>query len=217
MAMSRREFLGCTAGATVLWPSVARFWPTPERSVVLDLGESCSLRESIAGYASVLGSRALCSDTGSVSRCATLVVPAAVDMSAETVRVIAKCLRAGGTVILESGAGFANECDFRAHRAALRDSFDVEIDSPVSLWTGAGARMPYVDFAWPIATKIRDFSRIVPLSVSGAAIARVNGLPVASMQRRGSGTLIVLGTPIGPALWAGDAEAKRWLEAVLAL
>lgn len=214
MAMSRREFVGCTVGAMVVRPSVVRLWPTAGHRVVLDLGESCSLRESIAGYMSVLGSRTLCTDAGSVSRCATLVVPAAVDLSAETVRAIAICLRAGGRVILESGAGFASAGDFRAHRAVLRDAFAVDIGRPMSLWTESSPRTPFVDFTWPIATKIRDFSRVVPQR-SGTIIATVNGLPVASLHRRGGGTLMVLGTPVGPGLWAGDTEAKRWSKEVL--
>jgi len=212
MAMSRREFVGSAVGAMVLRPSVVRLWPSPGQTVVLDLGESCSLRESVAGYALTLGASVLCADPASVPRCAALVVPAAVDLSAQTVRAIATCLRAGGRVMLELGAGFANERAFRAHRAVLRDAFAVDIDRPVSLWTEASARVPYVDFTWPIVTKIRDFSRVVP-QWSGTMIATVNGLPVASMQKRGRGTLIVLGTPVGPALWVGDAEAKRWLEA----
>src|SRR5712692_4363739 len=114
------------------------------------------------------------------------------------------------------GAGFASQRDFRAHRAALRDALEIEVDTPVSLWLDSSARgAPYVDFTWPISTKIRDFSRVVPQRTgAGNIIAQVNGLPVARVQRRRRGTLIMLGTPIGPALWAGDAEARRWLQAV---
>jgi len=31
----------------------------------------------------------------------------------------------------------------------------------------------------------------------------------------GRGNLIVLGSPLGPALWAGDIEARQWLRAVI--
>jgi hypothetical protein len=46
-------------------------------------------------------------------------------------------------------------------------------------------------------------------------IATADDIAVAFRQRIGLGTLIYLGTPIGPALWAGDAEATQWLSAVV--
>jgi len=48
----------------------------------------------------------------------------------------------------------------------------------------------------------------------GDNIAWAGELPVALKRRVGAGTLIYLGSPVGPALWAGDVEAKRWLHAV---
>lgn len=74
--------------------------------------------------------------------------------------------------------------------------------------------IPYIDYTWPCAVKVRDFSRIVPVR-SGTVIAAVDDFPVAIKRRAGRGTLIVLGSPLGPALWAGDAEARRWVGAVL--
>ena len=120
-------------------------------------------------------------------------------------------------MILESAAGFAAEADFRAHRAELSDFLQVHVDAPVRLWT-AGQRIPYVDYSWPHSAKIRDFSRVVPLAPQpGEIIARVDGLPVCLKRQIGRGTLIFLGSPLGPALWAGDAEARRWLLASLPL
>src|SRR5256885_8822548 len=53
---------------------------------------------------------------------------------------------------------------------------------------------------------------MVPLRrQAGEVIARVDGLPVALKRSSGRGNLIFLGSPLGPALWAGDAEARRWL------
>jgi len=84
----------------------------------------------------------------------------------------------------------------------------------VRLWP---RQTPYVDYLWPYAAKLRDFSRVVPLAPpAGERIAWVDNLPVALKRRSGPGTLIFLGSPVGPALWAGDADATRWLSAVLA-
>jgi hypothetical protein len=217
--LTRRQFLGCTAAAVPLGrlrfgrPSAAV--ETTSACVLLDLGPHCRLRESVSGYEAALGARLLRADAQSPPSCSVLIVPAAVEIPSAAVQTIATCVQAGGTVILESGAGFASEREFRAHRAVLRDSLDVHVEAPVPLWRPAEPGIPYVDFTWPFTTKIRDFSRVVPLaSQPGEIIARVDGLPVALRRRSGRGTLVFLGSPLGPALWAGDAEAGRWLEAV---
>jgi len=138
------------------------------------------------------------------------------DIPPPAVRAIRSRLRTGATVLLESGAGFAADRDFRAHRAVLRDQLGVHIEAPVRLWSSRGASgVPYVDYSWPASAKIRDFSRVVPLERqsegAGEIIAWVDDLPVALRRRYGRGDLIFLGSPLGPALWAGDAEARRWL------
>ena len=54
------------------------------------------------------------------------------------------------------------------------------------------------------AAKVRDFSRVLPLArQAGDVIARVDDMLVALKRRTGFGTLTFLGSPIGPALWAG--------------
>jgi hypothetical protein len=204
MVMSRREFLGCTAGAmTVAFPIVGL--PGSEHAVVtvLDLEEQCSLRESLAGY-----ERA---SAGAAPRWPVLIVPAAMALPVMATREISACLRRGGTALIESGAGFAGESGFRGHRDALR-RLQVYVAAP----RGKSRDVPYIDYVWPYPTKIRDFSRVVPLAnhQSADVIAWADGLPVASKRRVGAGTLIYLGSPLGQSLWAGDAEAKRWLYAI---
>ena len=213
MAISRRRFVGCVAGSLTAGLSLDLRRPVDAgpRRVLLDLGEHCGLRESVAGYESALAGLG----TGVTSRCTLLIVPAALDIPPPAVGAIMSCLRTGATVLLESGAGFATARDFRAHRAVLRDRLGVHIEAPVRLWSRRGARgVPYVDYRWPSSAKIRDFSRVVPLGRQGEGegeiIARVDGLPVALKRRVGRGDLIFLGSPLGPALWAGDAEARRW-------
>jgi hypothetical protein len=208
MAMSRRRFLGCAAGAVSM---TLPFDLPPRRklpsAVVLDLRQHCSLTESLAGY------RAALAGLGPAPPCRALIVPAAVWLPPPVVRTIVASLQAGATVLFESGAGFASESAFRAHRAVLRDELHVRVEPPVPLWPRS---VPYVDYTWPYAAQLRDFSHVVPLArQAGDVIARVDGLPVALKRPSGRGLLIVLGSPLGPALWAGDAAARRWLSAVL--
>ena len=156
------------------------------------------MRESLSGYESALAAlntgwtRA---DTRSVPRCAVLIVPAALEILPSVARQILGCVQSGATVILESGAGFAADGgpDFRAHRDALRGYLRLRIEAPMPLWPRpASARgIPYVDYTWPSAAKVRDFSRVVPLvqgEGEGEIIARVDGVPVGLKRRIGLGT-----------------------------
>jgi hypothetical protein len=196
---------------------------TIPRYVLLDLKEHCCLGESVAGYETALtgfGLRWMHADAGSVSRCAVLIVPAALEIPPAAAEAIVSRLEGGASVILESGAAFAQKQEFRAHRDVLRDSLQVRIEAPVRLWPehSSSRGIPYVDYTWPSPAKVRDFSRVVPLADrvdGGEIIAWVDGLPVALKRRRGRGTLIFLGSPLGTALWAGDAEARRWFSDVL--
>ena len=207
MVMSRRQFLGCAAGAiTIALPTEGSPGNEPSVVTVLDLKQHCSLRESIAGYE--------LASAGVVSRRPVLIVPAALALPAAATYQIAKSLRGGGTVLLESGAGFAGESGFRIHRDALRGQLQIRVEAARFKSRG----VPYVDYAWPYPTKIRDFSRVVPVGDQpGEVIARVDGLPVALKRQVGAGTLIFLGSPLGPALWAGDTEARQWLSRLFSL
>lgn len=231
MGLTRRRFLSCAASALTtalpldVWPPRRpRHAGRPGRScetVLLDLTRHSGLSEALSGYESALaslGTRFARADPRSVPRCATLIVPGALEIPPPALRAIATCLEAGATVILESGAGFTVGSDFRAHSAMLRDSLQVHLEAPVQLWAARprSQGIPYVDYTWPHPAKLRDFSRAIPLGRQpGEIIAWVDGLPVALKRQSGPGTLVFLGSPLGPGLWAQDAEARRWLLDVL--
>jgi hypothetical protein len=222
MSITRRRFLGYAAGAVTVGLRglpLDPWRPGRRECVLLDLQEHGCLGESVLGYQSALtgaGVRVTHADARwvSPSRCALLIVPTAQEIPPGAVRAILSCLQEGASVILESGAGFASPRGFRAHRLVLRESLQVRVEAPVPLWlahTRSGG-IPYVDYTWPCSAKVRDFSRVVPLGrQTGEVIAWVDDLPVALKRQAGRGTLIFLGSPLGPALWAGDAEARRWL------
>ena len=218
MGITRRRFLGYTAG--VLAAGLPGVSPEVTRRgcVLLDLNGGGCFRESASGFESALtsaGAPWMRADARWMvpSRCALLIVPAALEIPPPAVRAIVSCLQAGASVIVESGAGFAANREFRAHRVALRDYLQLQIEAPVDLWPdNSSQRIPYVDYSWPRPAKVRDFTRVVPLGrQAGEVIARVDGLPVALKRSSGRGNLIFLGSPLGPALWAGEAEARRWL------
>lgn len=230
MELTRRRFLECASGALAMaaLPRVsrpfARRGSSVERSAgcaIVDLEGECCIAESIAGYESALaqlGVSALRVDARSVPCCAMLVVPAALRISRTTGAMIRRSLDDGATVIVESGAVFADAdgADFRTHRDTMREELLIDVASPLSLWPRPSGTdgIPYVDYSWPVAARVRDFSRVVPLQSHeprDVIIARVRDAPVAIMRRLGSGTLVFLGSPLGPALRSGDAEARQWL------
>lgn len=230
MAITRREFLGSAAAAVsalALPIGVAsagrptRACVATSRCALVDLGDGCAMRESLAGYESALtssGADWTRADATSLSSGDLLIVPAALGISSSLARLILRSVRSGATVILESGAVFAaaDDRDFHAHRDALRDLLDIRVGPPVALWprSPSSRGVPYVEYTWPSQAMVRDFSRVLPLAHDphgGDIIARVDGLPAALRRRTGPGTLLFLGSPLGTALWAGDAEARRWL------
>lgn len=209
MPMSRREFLGRAAlGSAALGlavPSLAQLAPLgavdEPRCSILDLGAGCILRESLDGYRARM--------PATLPRVPVLIVPAALSIPA---REVERCLQSGGMVVYETGAAFAHPSRFGRHADMLMDALGIQIAPPVALWP---RRTPYVDFTWPAAIKVRDFSRLVPLeSRYGEAIATADGFIAGIRSTVGGGTLVVLGTPLGPALLAGDEQAERWLRSL---
>ena len=141
--------------------------------------------------------------------------------------------------MLESGAGFLSPAENAAHRRMLLRCFDLEVEPPVDLWSkkpaddrlfasrasphrrttiDARQSIPYVRYVWPRETMIRDFTRVIPVSVKRAEVIGWAGpLAVGSKRPVGKGNLIFLGSPLGPALGASDPEARSWLRSVVAL
>ena len=101
-------------------------------------------------------------------------------------------------MLVESSVGFA------AENLAWLHQWGISIHEPITVPGPA-----WVHFSWPIPAMVRDFSRVSRLS-GGSVIARLNGMPVAVRK----GPLVVLGSPLGPHLYAGDRDAHAWVEAL---
>src|ERR1700686_2481810 len=246
MNISRRNFLGGVTGcAGALWSfqpiGLDTVGSEPEHGidcVLLDLKSDCVLRESLHGYQAALNllPAAMLSPR---CRCRLAIVPAFGAMDSDMAGALSSSLRSGTHVLLESGAGFFSSAEFTAHQRMLDRYFDIAVGPPVDLWSGkfageapvrhrAGrlpgnthdsyAAIPYVNYFWPNQTKVRDFSRVIPVSASaGDVIAEVGALPVAWKRQTAKETLIFLGSPLGTSLRAGDSEALSWLRLVAAL
>ncbi|HKW99985.1 MAG TPA: hypothetical protein VJN43_19750 [Bryobacteraceae bacterium] len=197
MRISRREFAGTCLTAALPWAGPAQ-WR------VLDLGAGCALSESIAGFCR-LGIR-VCPEPDAAH--GGLIAAGVGALTDSLARSLAEFVRGGGRLIFESAAGFGG---FDAQREMLARHFQIGIGEPHDLAKQA-PRVPYVDYLWPVKAKLRDFSRIIPVSAEeGAVIGTAGEIPMALRL----GRLIFLGSPAGPALLAGDREARIWFRALV--
>jgi hypothetical protein len=227
--ISRRKFLGVTvgAGASLLDPEsrADKAWPrcTEKRALcgLADLQGSYLQRESFVGFRAALaglGARPVVWTSDSPRHSHFIIVPAATTLDEVLARGLSIAMHDGASVLLESAAGFRAGENFEAARQTLLKHWGMAVGSPVIL-RGDGKSQgmaPYVDFSWPVAVKVRDFSRVVPVCArEDETIARVRGLRVGAKRKIAAGTLIFLGSLIGPSLGAGDREAQRWLGEVL--
>ena len=227
MAVSRRGFLGYAAGASAaglagaagLGSLFVKSSGPLAGCLLADSGRYCPLPESAAGYATALSAAGIEHERqsfDSLGPARAIVLPAAGRMEQAQLASIRDHLERGSTVLFESGAGYLNSGEFNTHRRLIKSVFGLSLHAPIRLWDSADSsrQSPYVDYRWPFAAKIRDFSRIVPVdSRDGEAIAWFNDLPVAVRRRVGKGTLVFLGSPMGPHLLHGDREAGNWLKA----
>jgi hypothetical protein len=210
---------------------------------LLDIKAACVLRESFRGYQCSLADGYIQlqrTELESNSGCRMAVVAGMGIVDAEVARRLRHLLNAGMTLLLESAGGYLSDAEFGAHRETLERFFDIPIARPVDLWRSgpAGASgtarrrrsrrndpnpetnrsVPYVDYSWPRSAMVRDFSRVTPVATSaGEIIGRAGSLPVALKRKVGKGILVFLGSPIGPALLAGDRQARAWLGSLTAL
>jgi hypothetical protein len=225
MPISRRQFLGCAAGASAAGLASSFGWArtsplnaaVPAECTLVVSGPGCPLQESAAGYESALTSLGVQyqrASLQSLTPARTIILPAVASVSQAELAQLRGFLERGSTVLFESGAAFSAPGEFGFHRRLIKRVFGLGLHSPIGLWDSADSfrRSPYVDYRWPLAVKVRDFSWIVPVdSADGDAFAWIHDLPVAARRRVGNGTLVFLGSPLGPHLLSGDREAHRWL------
>lgn len=230
MRISRRTFIGLAAGLSAglvesrgnVGALAARHRERLQGCTLLDLGDRCGLAESRVGFAKALAAASVPFERvplGNPIDAGTIIVPAVALANGNLGRALRESLDRGATVLFESGAAFLPPREFEVEQRWVQTHFGLTLHPPLNLWESAHdfGPVPYLDYTWPVETKIRDFSRVLPLSgPDGEVVARHGKVPVAVRQRFGCGTLIFLGSPLGPHLLAGDPQAHQWLREVLA-
>ncbi len=230
MPISRRGFLGRAAGASVAGVAVAAglgslLAETPatrSSCLLVDPGPDCPLRESAAGYEAALSSSNVVfqrTTLQSLTPARAIILPAAVITDEKSLAKLGEHLENGSVILYESAAAFLGPEEFGFHKHVIRSVFGLSLLDPVRLWDSADSskQSPYVDYHWPVVTKVRDFSRVVPVDpATGETIAWFHDLPVAAKRRIGKGILVYLGSPLGPHFLSDDREASHWLRAFCA-
>jgi hypothetical protein len=172
----------------------------------------------------------------------SLIVAGAGAVRPETFGIVAELLKKGARVVWETGAAFLEPRAFAEQEDLAREYFGIPIGRPVDVWSQSvqrkstpparnnsepnrsarsvraigHERVPYIAYRWPREVHVRDFSRVIPVSAAtGNAIAHWGELPVAWSKRVGAGTLVFVGSPIGPALRAGDSDAHFLLRSIV--
>ena len=209
------------------------------RCTLLDLEANCALPESLAGMRATLGDahRSVTEIVGNGAD--SVVVPAAGAVRPEMVEAVRELLGRGSTVFWESGAAFLKPGEFARQQVLMLEHFGISMQRPIDVWSqsasrraSAGAKkqtarsmraigheqIPYVAYRWPKEVQVREFSRVIPVSAAnGRAIAHWREISVAWRQPVGAGTFIFVGSPIGPALRAGDSDAASLLRSMIAI
>jgi hypothetical protein len=241
MKVSRREFVstaGFAATASLCGFPLFGFAVTDSRvkaarCTVVDLQSNCVLPESFVGMRAALGDSHRCitenelsSNESSLAKFVSsgahiIVVPAAASVYSRTYAAALELAEQGATILWESGAAFLEHREFAKQQTLTDRYFDILLQKPIELWQRGSSRafgheqIPYVEYSWPSTAHVRDFSRVIPLSSSsGRPIARWQEVPVAWNRTIGAGALIFFGSPLGPALRAGDYEAQRLLHSI---
>jgi hypothetical protein len=244
MPLSRRSFLGAAAALPLALHQrlkrlrgnglIRSLDAAAPRCLLVDAGERCVLQESLTGFARGLAAASIHFEPVSVealpvsnpgekyglSPVHLVIVPGAVIDSpafAETMRRLTDC---GSLVLYESGAAYAEPGAIETERRLLREYFGLSVQAPRELWPAKAetSRPSYVYYRWPAGAMIRDFSRVIPVSAevtSFSHIAYIGTAAVACRCRVGKGEFIFLGSPLGPHLGFGDAQAQRLLSALV--
>jgi hypothetical protein len=218
--LTRRNFLTIAGSAAFTPFDRARSTRTGGALVLVHPDGRSAIPESADGYAAVLAALgAPVVRTGGEAFAAgatparAVLAASAIAWSPRFARRLVAAAASGAWVLVESGLGYAHAADGAEGRRSLHAALGVTAHDTEALWPSrAGSRVPYVAFTWPVAMKVRDFSRLVPLSAPDwNVVASVRGSTAALGRRIGRGAIVVLGSPLGPALGCGDREARRWL------
>lgn len=123
---------------------------------------------------------------------------------------------ADASVLIVPGVGALGTNDAGLIQSSLDRGATVLLEFASGERVAPGAYFPYVEYCWPLSVKIREFAPVQLRPEPGdQVIATLSGNPVGLRRTAGPGTLVMLGSPLGPVFRTGDPDARLWLDGFL--
>jgi hypothetical protein len=193
--MTRRHFLAGLSLPLLPLGSAAR---DPLSFTILSENHLLS-QESAAAYAALLAPL-------SPPRRTVILLPGTKQLSLADALTLRRTLEAGASFLIECGLAFSTPAEIQEHRRVLRQALAIQVSRPIA--AAADPQHHYVAFA--SGNLVRPFGLTFPVfHEAGQPLAHFGETPVAFKARVGRGTLIFLGTMLGPHLEAFDSDGLR--------
>ena len=206
--LTRREFLtGLTLAPFVVQLTAAK--SAIARSVEIWPEHHCLSLESAMGFRHLVSRNppATSFASGRTASSSLIIAPGIRWMSLSTAADLADRIHQGAWVILESGLGFSSRTESKHQIDLLKRVFGLQLLPPVKVGKNPAAAT-YLEYTSPVHRLVRTFEAITPVGCDQSeALARWGKHSVCIRRRIGDGTLVFLGSMLGPGIGAEEREA----------
>ena len=206
---TRREFLTGLALAPFVVHFLTATQSAAARSVEIWQEDHCLSLESAMGFRHLVSPNppATSFESGRTASGSLIIAPGIRCMSLSIAADLADWIHQGAWVILESGLGFSSRTESKHQTDLLKKVFGLQLLPPVKVGKDPAAAT-YLEYTRPIHRLVRTFEAITPVRCDqSAALARLGKHSVCIRKRIGDGTLVFLGSMLGPGVGAGEREA----------
>ena len=205
---TRREFLtGLALAPFVVHLAAAQ--SAAARRVEIWQEDHCLSLESAMGFRHLVSRNppATSFASGRTASGTLIIAPGIRWMSPSIAGDLADRIYHGAWVILESGLGFSSRTESKHQTDLLKKAFGLQLLPPVKVGKNPVAAT-YLEYTRPVHRLVRTFEAITPVWCDQSeALARLGKHSVCIRKRIGDGTLVFLGSMLGPGIGAEEREA----------
>ena len=205
---TRREFLtGLALAPFVVHWTAAQI--AAARNVEIWQEDHCLSRESAMGFRHLVSRNppATSFASGRTASDSLIIAPGIRWMSPSIAADLADRIHQGAWVILESGLAFSSRTESKHQTDLLKKVFGLQLLPPVKVGKNPVAAT-YLEYTRPVHRLVRTFEAITPVRRDQSeALARLGEHSVCIRKRIGDGTLVFLGSMLGPGIVADEWEA----------
>ena len=205
---TRREFLtGLALAPFVVHWTAAQI--AAARNVEIWQEDHCLSRESAMGFRHLVSRNPPATSFASRRTVSgsLIIAPGIRWMSLSIAADLADRIHQGAWVILESGLAFSSRTESKHQSDLLKKVFGLQLLPPVKVGKNPAAAT-YLEYTRPVHRLVRTFEAITPVRCDQSeALARFGKHSVCIRKRIGEGTLVFLGSMLGPGIGAAEREA----------